>query len=100
MAESADKTRLFNIEMKVETLVESVKRVTTEISEIKGNLQLSSEILKKLTEVRDADSECYKSFAKFVEDSLNSMERCDADRVVLEIVDILCKYKKVDVNGE
>lgn len=92
--------RLKLLETNVENIVETITKFAGEVNEIKSNLLMSSEVLNKLIQLKDIEGSCFKSFAKFVEDTLLAMERTDADKVVLEIVDVLCKYKKLDIKTD
>ncbi|KAF7274790.1 hypothetical protein GWI33_012540 [Rhynchophorus ferrugineus] len=90
--------RIAKLEKNDENLAESVKRLSEEVAEIKNNLQLSSEILNKLVGLNQDENNRFRSFAKFVEDSLSSMDKETVDETITQIVEIICKCKR-DPNG-
>lgn len=68
-----------------------------EISEIKNNLVLISEMVTKLANIENVQvinaKTNFSIFGKFVEESLENLTKHQAEAVVLEIVEILHKYK-------
>lgn len=76
----------------VEKLSSTVKTLQNEVDSIKNNLQLSSEVVHKIVGNGDSES-TYEVFGKFVKNSLTNMSKDDADKAVLEIVDVIYKYR-------
>lgn len=89
--------RLEVIEENILKIKNNLENFASEITEIKSNLVLISEIISKLSSVDDMTDirsrNNYKVFGKFVEDTLDNLEKTQAESAVLEIVEILHKYK-------
>lgn len=85
------------IRTEVSKIQKDVSAITFEISEIKNNLVIISEMMAKVATSQNRSEivtkKNYDVFAKFVEESLESLVDKQAEAVVLEIVEILHKYK-------
>lgn len=90
------------IEEDIKTIQSDIKLCVFEIGEIKNNLVLISETITKLVTADNlhgiGSRSNFEIFGKFVEESLENLSKHQAEAVVLEIVEILHKYKtKSDV---
>lgn len=93
---SCEVDRFRTIEESITTIKNDLGTFVSEISDIKNNLVLISEIITKLAtteSIPDVGNKNYKMFGKFVEDSLDKLPTKQAEAAVLGIVEILHKYK-------
>lgn len=89
---------------RLKTIDDNILKITTELTtlsseftEVKNNLLLMSEIITKLTGVESVtvtrSTRSHYVFAQFVEDSLDKLTKVQSEAAVLEIVEVLHKYK-------
>lgn len=92
---------LLKLQESVSKMDSAVKNLPSELEEIKNNLQVISEIINQLAndqkKINIYSQGKYQVFGKFVGDCLEGMAQTDAEKTVLEIVEVLHKCQKANV---